>query len=105
MVFVETQAFTSLIRTLLPDDSLRRLQAALTGDPTLGVVVPGTGGIRKIRWGASSRGKRGGIRVLYFNHHASRRILLLFAFAKAERDDLSQTQKAALRRIIEVEYP
>ena len=105
MVFVETHAFTVRIRKLLPDDSYRLLQTALAGAPDLGVVVPGTGGIRKIRWAGSGRGKRGGIRVLYFCHRTSHITLFLFAFAKAELDDLSESQKAALRRIIETEYP
>jgi hypothetical protein len=105
VVFVETRAFTARIRELIPDESYRRLQAALVAAPDLGVVIPGTGGIRKIRWLGSSRGKRGGIRILYFSHPASRTILLLFAFAKAERDDLGTAQKAALRRIVATEYP
>jgi hypothetical protein len=105
VVFVETHAFTVRIRSLLPDESYRLFQSALVGAPDLGVVVPGTGGIRKVRWAGSGRGKRGGIRVLYFSHRASSTTLLLFAFAKAEIDDLSAAQKAALRRIIETEYP
>ena len=105
VVFVETHAFSVLIRDLLPDDSYRLLQAALTGNPELGVVIPGTRGIRKVRWTGSGRGKRGGIRVLYYSHPWSRTILFLFVFSKTERDDLSASQKAALRRIIEVEYP
>ena len=105
VVFVETHAFTVRIRKLLPDDSYRLLQTAITSAPDLGVVVPGTGGIRKVRWAGSGHGKRGGIRVLYFSHRAFRTTLFLFAFAKAETDDLSTTQKAALRRVIETEYP
>jgi len=105
VVFVETHAFTVSIRKLLPDDSYRLLQTAIASAPDLGAVVPGTGGIRKVRWAGSGRGKRGGIRVLYFRHRASRTTLFLFAFAKAETDDLSATQKASLRRVIEKEFP
>ena len=105
MVFVETRAFTARIRDLIPDDSYRLLQAALADAPELGVVIPGTGGIRKIRWGGSGRGKRGGIRVLYFSHPPSRTILFLFAFAKAERDDLGPSQKASLGRVVATECP
>jgi len=105
VVFVETRAFTARIRDLIPDDSYRLLQATLAGAPDLGVVIPGTGGIRKIRWGGSGRGRRGGIRVLYFSHPLSRTILFLFAFTKAERDDLGPAQKAALTRVVATEYP
>ncbi len=105
VVLVETHAFSVLIRGLLPDDSFRLLQAALSGNPGHGVVIPGTRGIRKIRWAGSGHGKRGGVRVPYYRHPISRTILFLFAFSKTERDDLSASQKAALRRIIEAEYP
>lgn len=105
MVIVETGAFTARIRILLPDEEFRRLQATLTGRPDAGTVIPGTGGLRKMRWAGSGRGKRGGIRVVYFWHKAAARILLLLAYAKNERDDLSEAQKRALRHIIETEYP
>ena len=88
----------------LDDEEYRRLQAALTGRPDAGAVISGTGGLRKMRWASSGRGKRGGIRV-YFWHQASARILLLLAYAKNERDDLSEAQKRALRHVIEMEYP
>ena len=102
---VETGAFTARIRMFLQDEEYRRLQASLTGRPDAGAVIPGTGGLRKVRWAGSGRGKRGGIRVIYFWHQATARILLLLAYAKNERDDLSEAQKRALRHIIETEYP
>ena len=88
-----------------PFDAEALRKAALSGNPELGVVIPGTRGIRKIRWAGSGHGKRGGVRVLYYSHPVSRTILFLFAFSKTERDDLSVPQKVALRRIIEAEYP
>lgn len=102
---METGAFTARIRMFLQDEEYRRLQASLTGRPDAGAVIPGTGGLRKVRWAGSGRGKRGGIRVIYFWHQATARILLLLAYAKNERDDLSEAQKRALRHIIETEYP
>ena len=89
----------------LDDEEYRRLEAALTGRPDEGAVISGTGGLRKMQWASSGRGKRGGIRVIYFWHQASARILLLLAYAKNERDDLSEAQKRALRHVIEMEYP
>lgn len=105
MVIVETGAFTARIRVFLRDEEYRHLQTVLAGRPDAGVVIPGTGGLRKLRWSGSGRGKRGGFRVIYFWHQSTARILLLMAYAKNERDDLSETQKRALRRIIETEYP
>ncbi len=105
VVIVETGAFTARIRLFLEDDEYRRLQAALAGRPDAGAVIPGTGGLRKLRWAGSGRGKRGGIRVIYFWHQRTARILLLLAYAKNERGDLTEAQKRALKRVIEMEYP
>lgn len=54
---------------------------------------PGTGGVRKLRWGLEGRGKRGGARVIYFHHGAGMPIFVLTAFAKNERADLSQQDR------------
>ena len=64
--FVETPLFTRLVGDYLDDDEYRALQRALAAHPEAGAVIPGSGGVRKIRWGAESRGKRGGVRVIYF---------------------------------------
>jgi hypothetical protein len=64
--FVETKLFTRLVQEYLSDDEYSELQQALIVNPEAGAVVPGSGGIRKLRWGVAGRGKRGGIRVIYF---------------------------------------
>ena len=61
MVFVETPIFTKLARNLLPDDDYRVLQQALVLRPEAGDIIPGSGGLRKIRWNVAGKGKRGGI--------------------------------------------
>ena len=104
MVIVETRAFTARMRELLTDDEYRALQLALVQRPTAGSVIPGTGGLRKLRWASSGRGKRGGARIIYFRFVAPEKVLLLFAYAKNERDDLTSTQCQALRKIVEAEY-
>ncbi len=105
VVFVETRAFTARARALLSDEDYRLLQAALLARPETGTLVPGGGGLRKMRWGAEGRGKRSGLRLLYYWHPASERILFLFLFSKNERPDLTPRQLAALRKVIETEYP
>jgi hypothetical protein len=105
VVIVETRAFTARIGDPLADEQYRALQLHLVRRPTAGSAIPGTGGLRKLRWVASGRGKRGGTRVIYFWHPASSRLLMLFAFAKNERADLTSEQRKALRRIVESEYP
>lgn len=104
MVIVETRVFTGRIRGLVSDETYRKLQLALVARPDAGAVIPGTGGLRKLRWAGSGRGKRGGARIIYFWHPGSQRLLMLFVFAKNERGDLSPSQRAALRKIVEAEY-
>ena len=64
--FVETKLFTRLVQKYLSDDEYFELQQALLANPEAGVVIPRSGGIRKLRWGVAGRGKSGGIRVIYF---------------------------------------
>jgi mRNA-degrading endonuclease RelE of RelBE toxin-antitoxin system len=80
VVIVETRAFTARIGDLLSDEEYRRLRVHLLRRPAAGNLIPGTGGLRKIRWSASGRGKRGGARVIYFSHQPSNHLLMLFAF-------------------------
>lgn len=105
MVIVETKAFTARIGDLLSEDEYRALQLELIEWPTSGSVIPGTGGLRKIRWSAQGRGKRGGARVIYFWHVRSETLLMLFVFAKNEREDLTAAQRQILRKLVESEYP
>lgn len=105
VVIVETKSFSARIDDLLTAEEYRLLQMELVKQPTVGKVIPGTGGIRKLRWGALGQGKRGGARVIYFWHAASEAILMLFAYPKNEREDLTPAQRKALRLVVEKEYP
>jgi hypothetical protein len=105
VVIAETKSFTARIGDLLDDDDYRALQLELVQRPTAGSVIPGSGGLRKLRWAVAGRGKRGGARVIYFWHPESARILMLFAYAKNEREDLTIAQRQALRKVVESEYP
>ncbi len=81
------------------------MQTALAERPQLGVVIQHRGGLRKVRWSSRGRGKRGGVRVIYYWVTAQDRILMLFIYPKTERDDLSKEQLDVLRAIVEEEYP
>ncbi len=81
------------------------MQTALAERPQLGVVIQHSGGLRKVRWSSRGRGKRGGVRVIYYWVTAQDRILMLFIYPKTERDDLSKEQLDVLRAIVEEEYP
>ena len=71
MRFIETPIFTRTIVTLLEDDGYRALQLSLCLRPELGPMIRGSGGLRKVRWRLGGRGKRGGIRVIYYWDEAS----------------------------------
>jgi len=64
--FIETRLFTKLVIEYLADEEYGALQESLMRNPDVGPVIPGSGGIRKIRWAAQGRGKRGGYRIIYY---------------------------------------
>ena len=66
MVIVETSLFTRLIKSLMSDEEYRVLQEVLVSRPALGDLIPGSGGLRKVRWNTTGQGKRGGVRVIYY---------------------------------------
>ena len=105
MVIIETSVFTRRVTVLLSDDEYRELQATLVERPKAGPVIPGSGGIRKLRWSASGRGKRGGARVIYYWATEQDHLLMLLIYAKNESEDLTQDQIKTLRQIVEREYP
>ena len=80
--FVETKLFTRLVQEYLSDDEYSALQQALLVDPEAGAIVPGSGGVRKLRWGIAGRGKRGGIRVIYFLRTRQGQIWMLTLYPK-----------------------
>jgi len=104
MEIKETPLFTKRVPELMDDDEYALLQAALIVNPQLGAVIPGAGGIRKVRWSGSDRGKRGGTRVIYFAAVAHDTILMLYIYPKNEQEDLSVAQKKALQGVVRAEY-
>ena len=100
MQIFATKTYERAIRKLLSDDSRREMEAAIVADPAAAPVMSGTGGIRKLRWAGSGRGKRGGIRTIYFHHAGPDAIYMLTAYAKAARDDLGSSDKRALARLV-----
>jgi hypothetical protein len=91
MEFVETHIFTERIGKLLTDQEYRQLQSDLVRAPKQGDVIPGGSGLRKLRWGTGARGKRGGIRVIYYCE-TRERFYRLFAYDKARQGDLTRQQ-------------
>jgi hypothetical protein len=104
MVIVETTTFTRLIRELLDEESYRLLQLELAADPGKGVLIPGTGGVRKLRWAASGRGKSGGARVIYYWAKSREIVLMLAAYAKNDRVNPTPAQSKLLRDLVKKEF-
>ncbi|MBI4688068.1 MAG: type II toxin-antitoxin system RelE/ParE family toxin [Nitrospirae bacterium] len=104
MIIVETPIFSKQIQRILSDEEYRLLQIQLINNPDCGKVIRGSGGLRKLRWSASGRGKRGGIRVIYYWFMSRDMILILFAYPKSEQDELTPEQLKQLKKIIEGEY-
>ena len=105
MKFVETTIFTRRVTQLLDDESYRLLQHALVLRPDIGDLIRQSGGLRKVRWQSKGRGKRGGVRVIYYWAVSEDTILMLFIFGKNEQVNLTPSQVEQLRRIVEEEYP
>ena len=104
MVILETPTFSRLIDGLMDEDSYRELQNELIGRPDTGKIIQGSGGIRKIRWSASSKGRRGGSRIIYYWAVSEDQIYMLLAYAKNRSADLTQQQIALLRDIVKQEF-
>ena len=105
MEFVEAPAFTRHVATYLEDAELLALQMFLIEHPEAGKVMPGTGGFRKLRWSDETRGKgkRSGLRVIYFYLSGWHQIWLFTLYGKDEASDLTPTQKDQLRTAIGAE--
>jgi hypothetical protein len=103
--FFEAPAFTRYLPRYLSDDEFAVLQQFLATNPEAGDVMPGTGGFRKLRWGDERRGKgrRGGLRIVYYVLMADQQIWLFTLFGKNEAADLTAQQKRQLRVAIEAE--
>jgi mRNA-degrading endonuclease RelE of RelBE toxin-antitoxin system len=100
MEFVETSLFTRISRQYLSDEELARLQAYITKRPDAGAVIKGSGGLRKLRWSAGGKGKRGGVRVIYYWLIRDDQIFLLTIYGKSQVEDLTRAGVEALRRIV-----
>jgi len=97
VVFVETPVFYRRVQQYMDDDEYGELQMFLAARPDAGRIIKGSGGMRKLRWAGSGRGKRGGLRVIYYWWVAKDRISLLLVYPKNEMDDLTAEQLKMLK--------
>jgi mRNA-degrading endonuclease RelE of RelBE toxin-antitoxin system len=105
MEFFEAPAFTRHLPHYLDDEQYRALQTALADSPELGDIIPGTGGFRKLRWADArrSKGRRGGLRVVYYWFDGRNQIWLMTVYDKDEAADLTPAQKKLLKAAIDAE--
>jgi len=96
---VETPEFLAAARRIMDDEERALLIGYLAQNPLAGDAIPGTGGVRKVRWALQGRGKRGGARVIYFFHNEAMPLFALTAYAKNERTDLTQAERNDLRQL------
>ena len=86
--FIETPFFTKALSHYLEDDDYAKLQIYLTEQPEAGAIVPGSGGVRKLRWGSEGRGKRGGLRIIYYLRSARGELWMLTIYGKNVRENV-----------------
>jgi mRNA-degrading endonuclease RelE of RelBE toxin-antitoxin system len=89
VTFVETRRFTKIVGRYLDEAEYALLQRWLALHPQSGAVIPGGGGVRKLRWGSGAKGKRGGLRVIYYLRVSETEIWMLTIYAKSEAEDIS----------------
>lgn len=101
LTVVETTLFQRQWPYYWTEDERGAFAAYIAEHPTAGDVVPGSGGIRKVRWGRAGSGKSGGVRVIYFTRNAEGEVVLLTLYAKAKTDNLTGSQLKEIRRVLE----
>lgn len=103
--FIELPPFERLREEYFDDQSFKDLQNEMMRDPLTGAVIQGTGGLRKIRYRDERRGKgkRGGLRVIYYWKDANNQFWLFTVYDKDQTDDLTATQRKALKQRLEFE--
>ena len=95
-----TPTFTRLLASLLTDDEYRALQNVLVENPARGDLIPGGGGIRKLRHALPGRGKSGGVRAIYYWIRDDHQIYMLLIYPKSKKDNLTDQETAVLREFV-----
>ena len=101
LTFVETKLFTRLVYSYLTEEEYGQLQNRIAANPGAGDVIPGSGGVRKLRWRASGRGTRGGIRVIYYLRLSQGQVWMLTLYAKNEAESMSRSVLKSIKEEID----
>ena len=101
-LFVSTFEFDKQWESMgLDDNDRRRLENEIIGNPKIGSVIRGAGGLRKLRFALEGKGKSGGSRVLYVDFVIYKRIYLITAYPKSQKEDISPAEREMFKKIIE----
>jgi hypothetical protein len=100
VTLVEFDNFTRFAAKHLSTDENDALKSFLSAKPEEGIIIQGTGGIRKLRWAAKGKGKSGGVRVIYYYHDLDMPLLLLTGFAKNEMSNLNAADRNAMKKAL-----
>jgi mRNA-degrading endonuclease RelE of RelBE toxin-antitoxin system len=104
MRFVETPIFTKELRSSMEDEQYRTLQMALVLRPEQGRLIPGTSGLRKIRWAGKGHGKSGGYRIIYYWDKPTETIYMLYVYPKNRQEELTSQQRKLLSKLVREEF-
>jgi len=99
---VEMEEYNKKSKELLDEDERENLKKYLAIMPTAGKIMPGTGGVRKIRWKIQGKGKRGGVRIIYYYHSELMPLFLITIFGKNEKSNLTKAERNDLEKFIPI---
>lgn len=102
MTVVETPFFVRKATALLDDEERSGLIVFLGMNPEAGDVVPESGGVRKVRWATQGKGKRGGVRIIYYFHSEAFPLFLLTVYSKNQKANLSKAERNEFKKLVPI---
>ncbi len=100
MKIIYARTYLRATKKLFSSDDLLRVDRILTADPTIGDIIAGTNGVRKMRLAFEGRGKRGGARVIYYHWQTGGELHLIYAYTKNQQEDLTPAEKKAASYLV-----
>ena len=98
---IETPTFSRLVPDYWSENERQDFAVFIANEPESGDVVPGSGGVRKVRWSRKGTGKRGGVRIIYYNKLKNGEVWLLLIYAKSAKENIPAHILKAIKEEIE----
>lgn len=102
MTVVETKAFIEQAKSRMTEEEVNSAIVMIAKDPTCGVLIRGMEGVRKVRYRVAGKGKRGGVRIVYYYYNEGIPVFLLTVFAKNEKVDLTDAERKKVIRVVKL---